>query len=187
MRARIFSFLLTVLCLSRVVGGQTVSTAFTYQGDLSSTGTPINGFADFTFTLYDAANGGTQLVTPLIRNGTTVSNGIFTVSLDFGAGPFNGNARYIEVTNAQHFDAFLGFPGYPDRYVPLHGYLIQALNAMHAHLTAGTPLPPSQVVRTVPRGAGAPAITAANVPPIAAAPPVGDRIGYSRGTLQIPD
>ena len=29
-------------------------------------------------------------------------------------------ARYIEVTNAQHFDAFLSFPGYPDRYVPLH-------------------------------------------------------------------
>ncbi len=69
-------------------------------------------------------------------------------------------ASYIEVTNAQHFDSFLSFPGYPERYLPLHVYLIRSLNAMHAHLTQGTALPPSQVVRTVPRGTGAPAITA---------------------------
>jgi hydroxybutyrate-dimer hydrolase len=31
---------------------------------------------------------------------------------------------YIEVANAQHFDAFLGFPGYADRLVPLHRYFI---------------------------------------------------------------
>ncbi|MBK8509538.1 MAG: hypothetical protein IPL51_13115 [Candidatus Competibacteraceae bacterium] len=28
------------------------------------------------------------------------------------------NLRYIEVTNAQHFDAFLSLPGYDIRYVP---------------------------------------------------------------------
>jgi hydroxybutyrate-dimer hydrolase len=95
--------------------------------------------------------------------------------------------HYVEVTNAQHFDAFLGFPGYPERYVPLHHYLIKSLNAMYAHLTAGTPLPPSQVVRTVARGAGAPAISLANVPPIAAEPPVGDRITFGRDTLYVPD
>jgi hydroxybutyrate-dimer hydrolase len=97
------------------------------------------------------------------------------------------SARYVEVTNAQHFDTFLSFPCYPERFVPLHVYLIQGLNAMYAHLSAGTPLPPSQVVRTVPRGAGAPAITAANVPPIAAAPVAGDRIVFDRGTLHVPD
>jgi hydroxybutyrate-dimer hydrolase len=99
----------------------------------------------------------------------------------------DGNASYIEVTNAQHFDAFLGFPGYADRYVPLHVYLIRALNAMHAHLTTGAPLPPSQVVRTVPRGPGAPAITAANVPAIAAMPMAGDRITFHHDTLTVPD
>ena len=67
---------------------------------------------------------------------------------------------YIEVTNAQHFDAFLGFPGYDSRYVPLHVYFNRALDAMYSHLTQGTALPPSQVVRTTPRGGPpVPAIT----------------------------
>jgi hydroxybutyrate-dimer hydrolase len=94
---------------------------------------------------------------------------------------------YIEVTNAQHFDAFLSFPGYPERYVPLHVYLIRALNAMHAHLTQGSALPRSQVVHTVPRGVGAPAITAANVPEWVAVPAEANRIGFEQRTLLIPD
>jgi hydroxybutyrate-dimer hydrolase len=99
----------------------------------------------------------------------------------------HSKASYIEVTNAQHFDAFLSFPGYPERYVPLHVYLIRSLNAMHAHLTQGTALPPSQVVRTVPRGVGAPAITAANVPEWALVPAEGNRIGFDHRTLYVPD
>ncbi len=102
----------------------------------------------------------------------------------------HGNAAttsYIEVTNAQHFDAFLGFPGYPERYVPLHVYLIRALNAMHAHLTHGSALPPSQVVRTLPRGAGAPAITMANVPEWSASPASSERINFEQRTLFVPD
>jgi hydroxybutyrate-dimer hydrolase len=105
-----------------------------------------------------------------------------------GRGPHkHSDTRYIEVTNAQHFDAFLSFPGYPERYVPLHVYLIRALNTMHAHLTQHVPLPPSQVVRTVPRGAGAPAITAANVPAWRDVPAEGDRIGFEGRTLHVPD
>jgi hydroxybutyrate-dimer hydrolase len=54
------------------------------------------------------------------------------------------------------------------------------------------PLPPSQVVRTIPRCGPpypcvAPAITAANVPPIAADPSAGDRIVFDKGTLYVPD
>lgn len=94
---------------------------------------------------------------------------------------------YIEVTNAQHFDAFLGFPGYNSAYVPLHVYFNQAVDAMWKRLTEGAPLPPSQVVRTTPRGAGAPQITPANVPPIASNPAPGDRITFDGDTLVIPD
>ena len=63
--------------------------------------------------------------------------------------------HYYEVTNAQHFDAFIdnpGLPGYDTRLVPLHVYLVRALDLMLANLRSGTPLPPSQVIRTVPRG-----------------------------------
>jgi hydroxybutyrate-dimer hydrolase len=96
--------------------------------------------------------------------------------------------RYIEVTNAQHFDAFIANPllGYNVLYVPLHVYFNRALDAMYAHLTTGAPLPPSQVVRTTPRGAGAPPITAANVPPIQAVPG-GNAITFDGTTLTIPD
>lgn len=101
---------------------------------------------------------------------------------------------YIEVTNAQHFDGFIGLPavlpGYDTRYVPLHVYLNRALDAMYAHLKSGTALPPSQVVRTLPRGGtpgAAPALTAANVPPIAATPAAADAIGFAGTTLSVPD
>ena len=74
---------------------------------------------------------------------------------------------YIEVTNAQHFDAFIdnpATPGYDTRVVPLHVYFNRAMDAMYDHLKNGAPLPGSQVVRTTPRGGtagAAPAITAA--------------------------
>ncbi len=101
---------------------------------------------------------------------------------------------YLEVTNAQHFDSFIGLPavlpGYDTRYVPLHVYLNRALDAMYDHLASGKALPASQVVRTVPRGGlpgKAPAITAANVPPLAMVPAAGDAIAVTAGAIAIPD
>ena len=100
---------------------------------------------------------------------------------------------YIEVTNAQHFDAFIdnaALPGYDSRFVPLHVYFNQAMDRMWAHLTQNVPLPPSQVVRTIPRGGtpgAAPPITAANVPPISSTPAAGDLITFSGTTVTIPD
>lgn len=101
---------------------------------------------------------------------------------------------YLEVTNAQHFDGFIGLPavlpGYDTRYVPLHVYLNRALDAMYEHLASGKALPASQVVRTLPRGGvpgSAPAITAANVPPLATLPAAGDAIAITAGAISIPD
>jgi hydroxybutyrate-dimer hydrolase len=97
---------------------------------------------------------------------------------------------YIEVTNAQHFDSFNAFSGFDTRYVPLHTYFVHAMNAMYASLKDGKALPVSQVVRTTPRGGvpgAAPAITAANVPGIAAAPAVADQIVFSGTSLSVPN
>lgn len=76
--------------------------------------------------------------------------------------------RYIEVTNANHFDSFSN--ALPTSVVPLHVYLFRALDAVYANLRnpAGAPLPPSQVVRTTTRASNAVPITVANLPPIAA-------------------
>jgi hydroxybutyrate-dimer hydrolase len=101
---------------------------------------------------------------------------------------------YIEVANAQHFDGFIGLPavlpGYDTRFVPLHLYLNRALDLMYAHLKQGAPLPQSQVVRTLPRGGtpgAAPALTEANVPPIALQPAPADTIRVQGNTLVVPD
>ena len=125
------------------------------------------------------------------------------VPVNFNARPYFGQNKvvegaasklsYIEVTNAQHFDAFIDNPalaGYDSGFVPLHYYFVQAMDRMWANLTQGTALPPSQVVRTVPRGGKpgeAPAIGKANVPPIASNPAPADRIGFANNVVTIPD
>lgn len=102
----------------------------------------------------------------------------------------NSKLSYIEVTNANHFDAFLSFPGYSDRLVPLHRYYIQAMDMMYANLKSGAALPASQVVRTIPRGktgANVNPISAANVPPIKTVPAAADQITFAANTVTIPD
>jgi hydroxybutyrate-dimer hydrolase len=96
--------------------------------------------------------------------------------------------RYIEVTNAQHFDTFIAFGallGYETRYVPLHPYFVRAMDAMWDHLNSGAALPASQVVRGVARGAGE-KLEAINVPAWSATPGA-QAISFSGSTLSIPD
>lgn len=98
--------------------------------------------------------------------------------------------RYYEVTNAQHFDTFVSLSGFDTRFAPLHVYFNHSMNAMYAHLKSGTALPASQVVRATPRGGNpgaAPAITAANVPPLAATPAAGNAIEFSGTSVNVPN
>jgi hydroxybutyrate-dimer hydrolase len=102
----------------------------------------------------------------------------------------NSRLAYYEITNAQHFDSFLAFPGYDTRLVPTHRYFIQAMDIMWNNLKNGTAIPASQVVRTTPRGGtpgAAPAITAANVPAIAATPAAANAITFGSNTLTVPE
>jgi len=77
------------------VSGQT--TAFTYQGQLTDAGAPANGNYDLRFGLFDAAMGGAPVGTAQTVPAVPVSNGIFTVQLDFGAGAFPGANRFLEI------------------------------------------------------------------------------------------
>ena len=102
-----------------------------------------------------------------------------------------GNLRYYEVTNAHHLDAFNAFPGFKERYLPLHHYFVQAMDILFDHLRNGSVLPPSQVIHTTPRGTdggGVPDIDeAVNLPPIDDLPPVDDMITFDGTTLFIPE
>jgi len=72
-------------------------TAFTYQGRLDAAGAPANGSFDLRFAIYDAASGGSLLAGPQTNAAVAVSNGLFTVTLDFGAGVFTGPARWLDI------------------------------------------------------------------------------------------
>src|SRR6266487_2506751 len=73
-------------------------TAFTYNGRLTDSGSPANGNYDLTFSLFDAASGPTHVGSTLTNSATAVSNGLFTTTLDFGAGVFTGANRWLEMS-----------------------------------------------------------------------------------------
>lgn len=75
-----------------------LGTAFTYQGQLKKDGNPVSGTCDFQFSLWDAASGGSQIGTAQSKTGVQVSDGYFTIpDLDFGAGAFQGDARWLQI------------------------------------------------------------------------------------------
>src|SRR5215469_1402925 len=65
-------------------------TAFTYQGRLNDATGPVTGTYDLTFAVYDSSiSPGTLIAGPLTNSATGVTNGLFTVTLDFGTNIFN--------------------------------------------------------------------------------------------------
>ena len=86
--------LLSFLFLTTAINAQT--TEFTYQGRLLSGTLPANGNFDFTFTLFDAITGGTQLGSTVTLTAVDVNNGVFSVRIDFG-NQFPGAARFLEI------------------------------------------------------------------------------------------
>ncbi|MEK7783846.1 MAG: hypothetical protein AAB658_00295, partial [Chloroflexota bacterium] len=94
------AFITLLTCLSTLnpqLSASPLGTAFTYQGQLASGGQAANGLYDFQFTVYDALALGNVVGGPLTNSAVAVSNGLFTVSLDFGEGVFTGDARWLEV------------------------------------------------------------------------------------------
>jgi hypothetical protein len=76
----------------------TISTAFTYQGQLLLDGAPTTATCDFSFLLFDASEGGSQVGdSPQSVPGVDVVDGLFTVELDFGPGAFDGAARWLGI------------------------------------------------------------------------------------------
>ena len=92
--ARILSTLAICSCLGGAALAQT--TGFTYQGRLNDGTGPANGLYDLQFALYDDLNAGTQQGSTVRSSAVAVSNGLFTVVLDFG-NQFPGANRWLEI------------------------------------------------------------------------------------------
>jgi hypothetical protein len=73
-------------------------TAFTYQGRLNDGGAPATGTYDLQFALFSVSSGGSAVAGPVTNSGVAVSNGLFSVLLDFGSVPFStGAQRWLEL------------------------------------------------------------------------------------------
>jgi hypothetical protein len=72
-------------------------TAFTYQGRLQNNGLPANGSYNLQFALYTNATSGTIVAGPITNSAVAVTNGLFTVTLDFGSGSWNGQSNWLQI------------------------------------------------------------------------------------------
>jgi hydroxybutyrate-dimer hydrolase len=97
--------------------------------------------------------------------------------------------RYYELEHGHHFDGYLALPSLAEGYVPMQVWLCRGLDALLERLRHGTRLPPSQVIRSRPRGGAGGA-----VPPLAEAhvgrlrqDPAEDAIRFADGVLTVPD
>jgi hypothetical protein len=94
---RTTAYVLLMLAFAAPLSAQTpMDTAFTYQGQLKNAGAAANGLHDLRFRLYDAEAGGGQVGPTLCLDDLSVTDGLFTTSLDFGA-DFDGQKRYLEI------------------------------------------------------------------------------------------
>jgi hypothetical protein len=141
-----FVLLLLLLLAAGALKLAAQGTAFNYQGRLNDAGAPANAAYDFRFAVYDAVTNGNQISAPLTNSAVGVSNGLFSVTLDFGPGIFTGTNYWLSIgvrTNGDTSAFTLLSPRQPILPVP---YAIFAGSA--SNLT-GT-LAAAQLVGTVP-------------------------------------
>lgn len=82
----VLSFFLTTSAIA--------DTTITFQGQLDRQGSPYSGQADMMFRLFDAETGGNQIGSDQTVS-VTVTSGVFTANIDFGA-VFDGTSVWIE-------------------------------------------------------------------------------------------
>jgi len=87
---------LALVALVATTMAEPIGSGFTYQGQIKELGTPLDGSVDLKVTLFSVAINGTPLNEVDITD-VPVTNGLFTVELDFGVTAFDGEARWLEV------------------------------------------------------------------------------------------
>jgi hypothetical protein len=128
---------LSSVALASSVSGQTG--VFTYQGNLMDGATAANGTYNMQFSLYDLSMGGMQQGSTITNTSVSVSNGVFTVQLDFSpATPFaTGADRWLEIAVKKPAD-----PGYttlaPRQQMTSSPYSIRTLSASAADSLSAT-------------------------------------------------
>jgi hypothetical protein len=126
------------------------TTAFTYQGVLNNGSNAVTGDYDFRFQIYNA--GSAVIAKPLTNAPVGVTNGLFTVLLNFETNVFDGSLRTLEI-GVRLYNTNVTTNAYavlsPRQALTSVPYAIQALNASNAvALTA--PLSVNNLTGTIP-------------------------------------
>jgi len=137
--------LLTLACTNGFAQGS----AFTYQGNLQADGAPANGQFEMRFTLHDGPTSSTVVAGPVTVAPVEVSNGLFTVQLDFGSGVFNGAARWLEIGVRRYGETNSYAALSPRQQLTAAPYAIRALGALTASNITGS-VYTTNLVGTIP-------------------------------------
>ncbi len=117
-----------VVCTAMECRAQT--TEFTFQGNLKDGVLAANGNYDFEFALFDMLLVGNQIGSTIPKTNVLVTNGAFSVPLDFGS-QFPGANRYLEIrvrlTGQQNFTTLI-----PRQLVNSSPYSVKSLNTDNA-------------------------------------------------------
>ena len=103
-----------------------LGSAFTYQGQLRIEGEPVSGDCALAFRLYDEGADGNQIGSAITAT-VPISDGLFTVALDFGSGVFNGEGRWLGIQVQCPGDA--GFADLGSQALTAAPYALHALQA----------------------------------------------------------
>jgi hypothetical protein len=132
--------LLLAMALAQLAQAQ--PTTFNYQGQLldRTNGTPLTGSFDMLFYLRDGATGEGSIGPTNVFDGATpitVDKGVFQATLDFGAAPFSGARRWLQIEVRTH--GVGAYERMADRAeITSVPYAITAANVTGGGLSAGT-------------------------------------------------
>jgi hypothetical protein len=113
-----------VPCPDEVSAATPLTSTFTYQGQLKSGGTAVNGSCQMAFRLYDDPTGSGVIGNPITAT-VPVTNGLFTVGLNFGAAAFDGSGRWLDI----QVNCGGGFVPLPRQAITAAPYALFASNA----------------------------------------------------------
>ena len=88
-----------------------VGTAFSYQGQIGDGGRPAAGRYDLRFGLYPSAIGGSPAANSVTNDNVSVSDGLFTTSVDFGRNIFDGTEYWLELGVRERLGGLHDFAG----------------------------------------------------------------------------
>jgi hypothetical protein len=150
MNPRCLHVILALLCLGEIETSFAQGAAFSFRGRLEDGGAVANGTYDLTFAVFDSETDGLQQGETVSHNGVVVGNGEFRVSLDFGAGVFNGTPRWLEISARNAGAADFNVLAPRQRLLPTPYAIHSATaSAVADGAVSGANIAPGQVVKSL--------------------------------------